>query len=82
MDFCTHTKLFHIILSSFTLYKASFSTGATDILHKNDDDDDDDDGNAVACGQNEWGECDIPPLPAGVTYVHRGAQIVLESLFL
>ena len=76
--FCIHTKLFHIIQSSFTLYKASFSTGVTDILHKNDDDDD---GNAVACGQNEWGECDIPPLPAGVTYVHRGAQIVLASFF-
>ena len=29
IDFCTHTKLFHIIQSSFMLYKASFSTRVT-----------------------------------------------------
>ena len=39
------------------------------------------DGNAVACEQNEWGECNIPALSPGVTYVHRGAQIVLALIF-
>ena len=39
------------------------------------------DGNAVACGQNDWGECNIPALPPGITYVYRGALIVLTLFF-
>ena len=35
------------------------------------------DGDAVACGQNRWGQCSIPALLRGVTYVDRGAQMVL-----
>ena len=39
------------------------------------------DGNAVACGSNHRGQCSIPALPPGVTYVDRGAQIVLTLFF-
>ena len=39
------------------------------------------DGNAVAFGRSQWGQCSIPDLPRGVTYVHRGARMVLTLFF-
>ena len=35
----------------------------------------------MACGQNHRGQCNIPALPPGVTYVYRGAQMVLTLIF-
>ena len=36
------------------------------------------DGSAVACGRNEYGQCDIPPLEEGMCYtqVSAGGQVI------
>ena len=39
------------------------------------------DGNALACGENQWGQCSIPALPPRLTYLYRGVQIVLTLFF-
>merc|ERR1712224_521832 len=40
------------------------------------------DGTAVACGYNEHGQCNLPALDGGLTYVHSGQSRLLPSLVL
>jgi alpha-tubulin suppressor-like RCC1 family protein len=59
----TRVPIFHQFLDGFAMEAAGFQHT---VLLLND-------GTAMACGDNGYGQCDIPPLTAGMSYTQVSA---------